>query len=74
MCVYCHTINKVTTPNKFPISVIDELLDELRDARFFSKLDLKFKYHQVRVTESDVHKTTFYMHKGHYEYMVMPFG
>ena len=72
LCIDYRQLNKVTIKNRYPLPRIDDLFDQLRGARVYSKIDLRTGYHQLRVREIDIPKTTFRMRYGHFEFM--PFG
>nr|GFA90460.1 hypothetical protein [Tanacetum cinerariifolium] len=67
-------LNKPTVKNHYPLPRIDDLFDQLQGSQFFSKIDLRSRYHQLRVHEDDIPKTAFKTRYGHFEFTVMPFG
>jgi hypothetical protein len=74
MCVDYRTLNDVTVKNKYPLPCIEDLFDQMRDARVFSKIDLRPSYHQMKIRPSDISKTILLTRYGLYEFAVMSFG
>ncbi|GJZ45638.1 putative reverse transcriptase domain-containing protein [Tanacetum coccineum] len=74
MCIDYRELNKLSVKNRYPLPRIDDLFDQLQGSRVYSKIDLRFGYHQLRFHEEDIPKTAFRTRYGHYEFQVMPFS
>jgi len=74
LCINLRKLSKVTINKKYDFPSIDDLFDQLRGAPIFSKIDLRSRYHQVRIKEEDINKNSFRIRYGHYEFMMVPFG
>ena len=73
LCIDYQKLNRVTIKNRYPLPRIDDFFDQLREARVYSKIDLRTGYHQLRVREGGIPKTTFRTWYGNFEFTVMPF-
>ena len=74
MCIDYQALNKILVKNRYPLPRIDELIDSLKGAKFFTKLDLKSRYCQITIEPIDVCEATFKTKEGLFEWLVMPFG
>ena len=74
MCIDYQDLNKISVKNRYPLPQIDELIDILKGAKFFKKLNHKSGYHQIPIESTDVWKMTFKTKEGLFEWLVIPFG
>ena len=74
LCIDYRQLNRVTIKNRYPLPRIDDLFDQLRGARVYFKIDLRTGYHQLRIRDTNIPKTAFRTHYGHFEFTVMPIG
>jgi hypothetical protein len=74
LCIDFRQLNKVTVKNKYPLPRIDDLFNQLKGAKIFSKIDVRSRYHEVRIKDEDIRKTAFRTRYGHYEFTVVSFG